>query len=245
MAPSFNHPAFSQVDHRPWPLPKENWLLTQTWLNLAFIHWEIEYDDLRARIPAELEIDLYEGKAWIAIVPFDMKGVTFRNCPKLSYLSDFPEINVRSYVSYRGKPGVWFFSLDVPSRFTTWTARTFFHLPYRQGAVSISEDERGFEYRQNVGEEVFKAIYNPLHTETWSKDSFEKWSTERYCLYCQSKKGSLYRTEVHHPQWPLQKAVLNIEENSMLENFKIKAQHPSVLFSNQIEVVAYPPKKLT
>ncbi len=245
MANPSDHPAFNQTSHRPWALPRQNWLLTQTWLNLAFIHWEIDYDDLRSRVPAELDIDLHDGKAWIAIVPFDMKGVTLRGCPKVSFLSDFPEINVRTYVSYQGKPGVWFFSLDVPGRFTTWTARTFFHLPYRQGAVSISEDVQGFEYRQNVGEEVFKANYKPLEKETWSKDSFEQWSTERYCLYCQSRKGNLYRTEVHHPQWLLQKAVLKIHENSMLENFKIKGQHPSVLFSKQIDVVAYRPERLT
>lgn len=245
MAVNLKHPAFAQIEHRPWPLPNKRWLLTQTWLNLLFVHWEIEVSDLRARIPDELEIDLHDGKAYIGIVPFDMKGVTFRNCPKVSFLSDFPEINVRTYVTYQGKPGVWFFSLDVPIKFAVWAARTFFHLPYRFGEVSIADHSGSIQYESQVNDECFKATYRPAGKDTWDPGSFEKWSTERYCLYCQSKGGSLYRTEVHHPQWPLQKAVLNIQENSLLENFKIKAQHPSVLFSKQIEVVAYPPKKLT
>lgn len=239
------HPAFSQTNHRPWPLPKRKWLLSQTWLNLAFIHWEIEYDDLRSRIPADLEIDLYGGKAWVAIVPFDMKGVTLRSCPKISYLSDFPEINVRTYVSYRGKPGVWFFSLDVPKRFTVWTARTFFHLPYRYGKVSCTEDARAIRYENEVRDESFKANYRPIGKKVWDQESFEKWSTERYCLYCQNKHGNLYRTEVHHPEWPLETASLSIEENTLLAPFQTKDRHPSVLFSKRIDVVAYPPEKLT
>lgn len=245
MANPNHHPAFSQTDHRPWPLPKKNWLLTQTWLNLAFIHWEIDYGDLRSRVPAELDIDIFDGKAWIAIVPFDMKGVTLRGCPKLSFLSDFPEINVRTYVTYQGKPGVWFFSLDVPKRFAVWTARTFFHLPYRFADVSIADCAGEIEYKSQTRSETFKATYRPTKVENWDSGSFEKWSTERYCLYCQNNRGSLFRTEVHHPEWPLEVADLKIEKNTLLAPFHTKNRHPSVLFSKQIEVVAFPPERLT
>lgn len=245
MANPNHHPAFNQTSHRPWPLPKKNWLLTQTWLNLAFIHWEIDYDDLRSRVPPELNIDLYDGKAWIAIVPFDMKGVTLRGCPKISFLSDFPEINVRTYVTYKGKPGVWFFSLDVPKRFAVWTARTFFHLPYRFANVSIADRSGEIEYKSQTQNESFKASYQPIGSENWDSGSFEKWSTERYCLYCQNDSGSLFRTEVHHPKWPLEIADLKIEENTLLSPFRTKNRHSSVLFSKQIEVIAYPPERLT
>ncbi len=245
MDKSLNHPAFQQTSHRPWPLPAGKWLLTQTWLDLAFIHWEIDYDDLRARIPAELEIDTYDRKAWIAIVPFDMKGVTFRGCPKWSPLSDFPEINVRTYVTYQGKPGVWFFSLDIPKKFAVWAARTFFHLPYRFGGVSTSDYSGTIQYESQVKDEFFKATYCPVGKSTWDPSSFEKWSTERYCLYCQSKHGTLYRTEVHHAEWPLEVANLDVDRNSLLTNFKIKERHPSVLFSKRIDVVAYPPERLS
>jgi uncharacterized protein YqjF (DUF2071 family) len=244
MAITFNHPAFSQIEHRPWPLPNKKWLLTQTWLNLLFVHWEIDVSDLRARIPDELEIDLHNGKAYIAIVPFDMKGVTFRNCPKVSFLSDFPEINVRTYVTYQGKPGVWFFSLDVPRRFPAWAARTFFHLPYRHGQVSIADLDGEIHYKQEVENNVFRARYKPFQGCIREPSSFEKWATERYCLYCQSKYGSLYRTEVQHRLWPLQKASLDIEKNSMLSDFEVGLQHPSILFSKRIEVVAYALERL-
>jgi len=244
-ASALDHPAFSQVDHRPWALPNKKWLLTQTWMNLLFLHWEIDIDDLRARIPDQLEIDVHHGKAYIAIVPFDMKGVTFRNFPKISYFSDFPEINVRTYVTHQGKPGVWFFSLDVPRRFAVWAARTFFHLPYRYGRVAVDDSGASIHYHHRVDQEAFSAQYRPIEKVTPTADSFETWATERYCLYCQSKRGALFRTEVHHPRWPLQTASIEVNENSLLDRFNIGPQHPSVLFSKRIEVVAYSPERIS
>lgn len=245
MSSAIMHPAFAQTDHRPWPLPNRKWLLTQTWMNLLFLHWEIDVNDLRARIPDRLDIDLHEGKAYIAIVPFDMKGVTLRNCPKVSFLSDFPEINVRTYVTCEGKPGVWFFSLDVPSRFAVWTARTFFHLPYRHGIVAVDETGPSIRYQHRVKQESFSARYRPIEKLVPTADSFETWATERYCLYCQSKRGALYRTEVQHPRWPLQTASFEVEENTLLEKFDIGPQHLSVLFSKRIDVVAYSPERIS
>jgi uncharacterized protein len=215
-------------------------LLSQRWLNLAFIHWEIDPAQLRSKIPAQLEIDLHEGKAWIAIVPFDMKGVTFRGLPAVSVFSDFPEVNVRTYVEYEGKKGVWFFSLDVPKQFAVWTARTFFHLPYRRAKVDVVEQDPSVYYSHQMNHCAFEAIYKPTQTCNWDKNSFEIWATERYSLYCQSKRGQLYRTEVHHPQWPLEKAEISIKRNTLLNDFEIGDQHPSVLFSRSLDVVAYP-----
>lgn len=214
-------------------------------MDLLFIHWEIEYQDLRRRIPEGLEVDLYDGKAWIAIVPFDMKEVTLRHCPAISSISNFPEINVRTYVVRDGKPGVWFFSLDVTSRLAVWAARNFFHLPYRHGDVKIEEKSGIIQYNSQVGEEDrFVANYHPISKFSASEDSFEQWATERYCLYCQSKRGRLYRAEVHHRQWPLQKAEVEIESNTLLNGFNTGDQHPSALFSKSVDVVAYSPKPL-
>ena len=238
------HPALSNREHRPWPLPDRRWLLRQTWLNLAFLHWEIDYQDLRKRIPSALDIDLYEGKAWIAIVPFDMHGVTLRHCPTFDPISNFPEINVRTYVTCNGRPGVWFFSLDVPSKLAVWAARTFFNLPYRHGYVKIQDEGDAFQYSSEVSDDRFQARYQPHHHEKFGKRSFEIWATERYCLYCQGSKGQLYRTEVHHRQWPLQAASVDILDNTLLSDFEIGEMHPSVLYSESIDVVAYWPERI-
>ena len=238
------HPAFSQIDHRPWPLPEQSWLLKQRWLNLLFVHWEVDPDYLRKQIPEPLEIDTHGGKAWIALVPFDMKDVSLKYVPPMGPLSDFPEINVRTYVEYQGKPGVWFFSLDVPKRIPVWIARSCFHLPYRYGSVAIAEEAGRFTYTHQCEKESFVATYQGLAPVNPEPGSFEDWATERYCLYCASKRGQIYRTEVQHPKWPLQKAELDIHTNSLLHPFPTGDAHPSVLFSKHLEVVAYPPQKI-
>ena len=244
MQRSSNHPALKQLSHRPWPLPKKRPLLSQVWQDLVFIHWEVSFVQIRAAVPQPLDIDTYNGKAWIAIVPFDMKKVTFKGIPPISALSDFPEINVRTYVKYKGKPGVWFFSLDIPSKFAVWVARTFFHLPYRYGTVQVTEKNDDIHYQHQVGKAAFKAHYKPVKLISKGASLFETWATERYCLYCKSKRGHLYRTEVQHQEWPLQQAEINIQTNTLLENWDLGSQHPSVLFSKHLDVLAYAPERL-
>lgn len=238
------HPALEQVDHRPWPLPDRRPLLSQVWQNLLFIHWEVDFKEIRDAIPQVLEVDVFNGKAWIAIVPFDMKKVTFNGMPSISSLSDFPEINVRTYVKYKGKPGVWFFSLDVPSRFAVWGARTFFHLPYRHAAIDVTERGDKIHYKHRMATAEFEARYWPVHLKRLWSDVFATWATERYCLYCQSKRGQLYRTEVQHQKWPLHRAEVEISKNTLLDNWEVGHQHPIVLFSKHIDVLAYTPEHL-
>lgn len=244
MQRSANHPALKQLNHRPWLLPKKRPLLSQIWQNLLFIHWEVSFEQLRSVVPESLEIDTYDGKAWIAIVPFDMKKVTFNGIPPVPMLSDFPEINVRTYVKHGEKPGVWFFSLDVPSKFAVWTARTFFHLPYRYAKVRVTEGDDGIHYEHSMETAAFTARYKPVFTDSYNDSSFETWATERYCLYCKSRAGNLYRTEVQHQKWPLQKAEIDMQTNTLLDNWDLGSQHPSVLFSKHIDVLAYAPERL-
>src|SRR5437867_2588447 len=99
--------------HRPWPLPREPWVMAQTWHDLLFAHWPVPAVALRPVIPAFLDVDTFEGEAWIGVVPFRMSGVHPRFVPSLPGLSAFPELNVRTYVTDGERPGVWFFSLDA------------------------------------------------------------------------------------------------------------------------------------
>ncbi len=156
------HPALSQIDHRPWAMPDRPWTLQQEWHDLLFLHWEIHVKELRRLIPSALELDTYDGKAWIAVVPFRMRGVAPRGCPKPRSISDFPEINIRTYVIKDGKPGVWFFSLDVPHRLPVWIARRFFHLPYFLSDMSVQTRNRQTLYRSTRSDRSFDASYGPL-----------------------------------------------------------------------------------
>ena len=219
--------------------------MRQEWNDLAFLHWEIAPAELRPHLPPGLEIDLYGGTAWIGLVPFDMKGVTLRGFPAPSFISDFPEINVRTYVRVNGKPGVWFFSLDVPNRSAVWAARTFFHLPYFHAGMAVSREGETVHYAHRRGGYRFRADYRPLEPLDAAAGSFESWATERYCLYTADRRGRLYLGEVHHPRWPLHRAEIEIAENTMLKSWKTGPAHPSVLFSRHVPVVVWPLERLS
>src|SRR5271154_2737716 len=105
----------AQTAHRPWPLPAGPWVMAQSWHDLLFAHWPVEAAVLRPLLPPALQIDTFGQQAWLAVVPFRMTGVRLRGTPALPWLSAFPELNVRTYVTTDGKPGGWFFSLDAAS----------------------------------------------------------------------------------------------------------------------------------
>src|SRR5437867_5100192 len=120
----------NQTSHRPWPLPSRPWVTTMRWHDLLFLHWPVRPEIIRPLIPNGLELDTFDGAAWIGVVPFRMTGVRLRWLPPLPGISAFPELNVRTYVRVRDRPGVYFFSLDAGSRTAVAMARAWFHLPY-------------------------------------------------------------------------------------------------------------------
>lgn len=106
MGSDFNYGILAQTRHRPWPVPDSPWIMTQTWNDLLFAHWPIDAAALQRRMPASLPPDIYDGQAWLGIVPFHMTNVAPRGVPNLPFVSAFPELNVRTYVTVAGRPGV-------------------------------------------------------------------------------------------------------------------------------------------
>src|ERR1700756_58505 len=100
-------------EHRPFALSPRPWMMRQEWHHLMFAHWAVDADALRALVPPQLELDLWEGNAYLAVTPFVVRRVRARARPALPVISHFAEINVRTYVRYDGMPGVFFFSLDA------------------------------------------------------------------------------------------------------------------------------------
>ncbi len=242
---SFPHPSLRSQEHRPWPRPQRPWMMRQEWRDLLFLHVEVSPDSIRDRIPKELELDLFEGKAWLGLVPFDMKGVTLRGCPAPSSLCDFPELNIRTYVLRDGKPGVWFFSLDVPKAHAVWGARTFFHLPYFKAEMAVTHEGDWIRMRHQRPDRSLDIRYRGMEEVEALPGSFARWSTERYCLYCQSKAGRVYRGEIHHAPWPLQRAEVEMEHEEMFGPFEIGDRHPETYLSPSIHVVVYPLESLS
>ena len=122
-------------NHRPWPVPQKPWVMRQVWHDLVFAHWPVSVDQLRPLIPPGLQIDTYDGQAWIGVVPFRMSGIRPRLLPAVPWLSAFPELNVRTYVVADDKPGVWFFSLEAANLVAVTIARWWYCLLYTSDAA--------------------------------------------------------------------------------------------------------------
>jgi uncharacterized protein YqjF (DUF2071 family) len=121
----FNTSILKDVAHRPWKMPESPWVMTQTWRDLLFAHWPVDSRLLRSKIPAAFPLDLFDGVAWVGVVPFRMTNVAPRGVPSLPGISEFPELNVRTYVRVGDKPGVYFFSLDAANSLAVRAARRF------------------------------------------------------------------------------------------------------------------------
>ena len=242
------HPALSRVDHRPWPLPEGEWTWRQSWCDLLFAHWPIPAETLRPLVPEPLEVQEFEGTSWVGVVPFRMQGVMRRPLPDLPYVSAFPELNLRLYVELHGKPGVWFLSLDASNALAVWAARRFFHLPYFHARMSLQGlPHRALYHSVRLSKPrgvEFSAEYAPT-SEPYEAEagSLEHWLTERYCLFARSPRGQLYRADVHHHPWPLQRAEARIGRNDLPVPHGIEIEGPPHLlhFSRRIDVIVWSP----
>ncbi len=224
------------------------WILSMGWLDLLFAHWPVPCEVLRPLIPASLGIDVFDGHAWLGIVPFRMSAVRPRWMPALPSISAFPELNVRTYVTLGGRPGVWFFSLDAASWLAVRVARATFHLPYfdaRMTCRPLAED--GVEYTSQrthsgiVGARM-EASYRPIGPVFQSEPgSLEHWMTERYSLYSADGRNRVFRGDVMHEPWPLQRAEASFGHCDMTRILEWEpARHlpPHLLFARRVEVKA-------
>jgi hypothetical protein len=220
----------------------------QSWHDLLFAHWPIHPALMRKAVPEQLPLDLYEGQAWIAVVPFRMSNVRPRFIPPVPWLSAFPELNVRTYVSIGGKAGVYFFSLEAANRIAVQIARTTFNLPYFNAEMKLTDSGEWIDYvsrrtHANAPRAEFKGRYRPVSAPYESqKGTLENWLTERYCLYSLDKRNRVYRGEIQHIPWPLQKAEAEIELNTMTlpPGLPLPAQPPLLHFVRRIDVVVWP-----
>jgi len=222
----------------------------QHWGKLLFMHWAIDPELLRPLVPSQLSIDTFDGSAWIGEIPFTMWGIRASFLPPIPGASSFHELNVRTYVHLNGVPGVWFFSLDATNRLAVWGARTFYHLPYFNAEMNLTQKGKTIDYlsRRTDGltyGEFFaaeaSAITGAADSErfrdhpraeleaSWNigeplphstPGSIEFFLTERYCLYSLHRRR-LYRSRIFHEPWPLHQAILNSRESTMIQSLGI------------------------
>jgi uncharacterized protein YqjF (DUF2071 family) len=242
----------SSTEHRPYPVPSGPWALFMGWHDLLFMHWPVDESALRPLIPPALGLDTFDGSAWLGITPFYMSGVRPRFLPSVPPLSNFPELNVRTYVTAEGKPGIWFFSLDAGNPVAVRLARATFSLPYFDAQMSCRARDDEVSYRsvrthRGAPEARFAGRYRPVGEPFGSRPgTLEHFLTERYCLYSAGGRGNVYRGDIHHHPWPLQRAEAEVESLAMTEQMGVTLPEtePLLHFSRRLDTLAWPPRRV-
>ncbi len=200
--------------------PAGRTVMFQTWSELLFLHWRFPPEQIRPLLPPGLELDTFEGEAYVGLVPFTMTGVRPVWSPPIAPLSNFHETNVRTYVHCKGRdPGVWFFSLDAANVAAVQIARTLWKLPYYFARMRLEKAQGEIEY---VSERLWPAPVPAVSTircrpvgpvTPAAVGTLEHFLAERYILYAYTR-SRLYRGRVHHTPYPLQSAeVLTLDES--------------------------------
>jgi uncharacterized protein YqjF (DUF2071 family) len=236
------------MQYRQWIAPAQRAVMGQVWSELLFAHWPVSYEALRSKIPTGLELDTFEGQAWVGVVPFLMSDVRLFGMPAMPYLSSFAELNVRTYVTVDNKPGVYFFSLDASNPVAVTTARNWYHLPYYNAKMQVDVTASKIRYLSQRTHRLapagnLEAIYGPTgDVFQTTPGTLEHWLTARYCLYAADRHQNIYRGEINHAPWPLQTAQAKFIKNSVAQSWGIDLPQiePLLHFSRRLEVVAWP-----
>jgi uncharacterized protein YqjF (DUF2071 family) len=214
------------------------WIMRQTWRDLLFAHWRIPMTDLRRAVPEPLELDTFDGEAWIAVVPFGMTGIRGRWLPPLPRLNRSLELNVRTYVRYGDRAGVYFFSLDAERPALVYGARATYRLPYFRARMSWDGTRyMSTRIHRNASPAELDVTYAPTGPPfNATAGSLESFLTDRYSLLT-VHRDRVFRADIFHEPWPLQPASASLAVNTMTASLGIALSgDPLLHFSQSIEV---------
>jgi len=242
-------PALADTTHRPWPLPDTPWVLTMDWRELLFLHWPIDAARLQRHLPAGVEVETFDGRAWLGVVPFRMARTRCRWLPPLPTAHTFPELNVRTYVRAGGRSGVWFFSLDAASRLTVAGARATFGLPYFTARMRCDDAGERVQFRSERRDRRAPAA---TFAAGWQASgpfaarapgTLEHFLVERYCLFAW-RRGRLVCGEIAHPPWQLAAAAVELATCDMTQLLGCDLDGPpaSTLAARPLRVAAFAPE---
>lgn len=215
--------------HIPFRMPERKCVLHQNWIHLTFMHWKVDVALLEPYIPEGLEIDFYDGNAYIGVIPFMMEKVRPRGLPWLPFVSTFGEFNIRTYVIKNGVPGILFLTLDAQSRVTCFHAPRSYGLPYRYAKANVKVEGEGYyswsSERKKGGESLIGTTKSSGPMEHAVEGSLEYFLFERYSLYTWHK-GILHRAYTHHLPWNYCVAEVEVDTNTLLESYNLGIDRP-------------------
>jgi uncharacterized protein YqjF (DUF2071 family) len=226
-------------------------VMRQVWRHLGFLHWPVDRAAIAALLPAGLEVDCFDGAAYVGVVPFTIP-LTRTGPLGLPLAPAFHEINLRTYVHRGGRdPGVWFFSLDATSRLAVAGARIGFGLPYFAADIALDEAGGSIDYRsrRRGAPAHFRARYQPVGAAaSAAPGSLEFFLAERYLLYSRSRSGALRTARVHHAPYPLQPATATDVEQTLTQVAGLPpgaCHSPPALvhYAREVDVAIYGPAR--
>lgn len=232
----------SNTAHRPWELPVGKWQYYQEWNNVLFLHWEVPYGELRMLVPPQLDIDSFEGRYYVSLVAFTMQKIRPRNLPAVKFISDFHEINIRTYINNGGKQGVYFLNIEAEKRLSAFVARTLSGLPYERSVIRRTQKEyHSFNASKNLRLSASFNVTSILEDKT----ELDKWLTERYCLYLEDA-SSVFRYEIHHNEWEIRNVEFeNLEVDYCIGNLKLSAGNLSLAhYSGGVQAMSWKKEKM-
>jgi uncharacterized protein YqjF (DUF2071 family) len=193
---------------------KPDWTMRQRWQSPLICSWGLDPAVVEKLVPDKLKLDLKDGKAWVSVVPLRMAKVGFLTS-FLPRLATFGQINLRTYVRYQDRPGVYFLSLECGRELVDILAPLLFHLPYERAEVSITEANGSFKCRSqgaHAGKDFqLQCDYRPQEgsaLEPATKGSLEAFIAERYSMFVVDD-GKVLRGDVKHEPWKLQRAAVD------------------------------------
>ena len=226
----------NNVKHRPWEIPKGKWKFYQEWNRVIFLHWKVNTEDLKTFVPKELEIDTIKGNAWVSLVAFTMEKISLKNLFPFPPISNFDEINIRTYVKSNNKTGVYFLSIEGGKRLSCQIAKGISELPYRYSKINRTSNKYESVNQKYQDKLNLEFKIGQLNSE---KSKLENWLTERYALF-QDSGDYINEFEIHHQEWQL----YNLEIKNLSLDYprfgKLINMNPDKIgYSNGVQVIAW------
>jgi uncharacterized protein YqjF (DUF2071 family) len=231
-----------EVSHRAFEIPKGNWIYYQEWNRALFLHWAVPYELLRKCVPSNLNLDTYDGECYISLVAFTMEKIRPKYLPSVGYVSDFDEINVRTYIDNDNKKGVYFLNIEAGKTISAFIAKAISELPYEK--ANINRSEKSY-YSNNIKKGFRLNCEFEIKETVVDKTELDKWLTERYCLYL-DQDNDLYRYDIHHKEWELKKVVIkSLSVDYKIGEIDLNNRKPDLThYSEGIKVIAWKREKL-
>lgn len=250
--------SLAAAGRRPHALPRRPWRVAEQWRDLLFAHWPIPPEEIAALLPSGLQVDKFDGSAWLGVIPFSMERIQLRGLPRIPGASRFPELILRTYVREENtnRAGVYFFSLEAANPLAVVAARMVFHLPYHWASMSVSSQgdrELIYESRRCLTAKParFRARYRGLGTarvvERSQPGTIEYFLAERYYLFTRDRRGRLLRGDIDQQSWPIETAEAEIERNDLPAACGIHLPNvpPLLHYSRELVVYLWTPELVT